>query len=142
MFVFYKLDGNNCPLGWVDLMGKCLKLLCGTKSFKNARTECSKNEADLASLDSNSLPQVVDYFERIRVRMTGYTTVSVGLSRVKRQWSWLDGRIYNQSLGFQGSKARLSWNKKNGKWGIEPSDMYNDLHLCEKMRGKTEFGNQ
>ena len=134
------IELSDCPHGWTNVAGKCFKLICREYSWRNARVKCLKAQADLASLhDENSLRSITQYLERILAHLSDSTRtmISVGLTRTKRRWSWLDGQQYNGTLGYKSFTADLVWKEKDGKWDFEESRnvYYNKLHLCVKSRG-------
>ena len=135
------IDYNSCPRGWMNMTGECFKLNCGADySWREGRVQCLKSQADLASLDENSLLLVSQYFERMQVRLAGFTAVSVGLSRTGRKWSWLDGRLYAGNLSLtQSRNAHLAWNKRDRRWDVDVMFNYNDLFLCKKSQGKYQM---
>ena len=139
-FCFFFLELSDCPRGWTNVSGKCFKLICGEYSWRNARVKCLKSQADLASLhDAKSFRSIAQYLERIREHLSGSTrtVISVGLTRTKRRWSWLDGQQYNGTLGYKSFTADLVWKERDRKWDFEESSnvYYNKIHLCVKSRG-------
>ena len=130
------------------MAGKCYKLFCEEKSFWNdARINCFKNEADLASLSNNKLDIIREYLEQVQVRRQfGAPSISIGLFRNENDWKWLDGRTYNGSIPFKRvTKARLAWSDEDNDWILEAAkkskeydyvEGKSDLYLCQKMRGE------
>ena len=134
-----ELSSYDCPLGWMNVTEKCFKFICGDYSWRNARVECLKAQADLASLhDENSFRSITHYLKLIHVHLSGSTraSISVGLTRTGRRWSWLNRMLYNRTLGYASNTADLVW-KGDGRWDFEESTnvCYNQIHLCEKGRG-------
>lgn len=106
--------------------------------WNDARINCLKNEADLASLSDKKLDIVKEYLEQLHVRRLGAGTISIGLFRIGNDWKWLNGKTYNDTIPFKGvTKARLAWNYEDNTWMLEAADT-SDLYFCEKMRGETK----
>ena len=129
------------------MAGKCYRLFCENKLLWNdARINCLKNEADLASLSNKKLDIVKEYLERVQVRLRGARTISIGLSRIGNEWKWLNGRTYNGTIPFKGvTKGRLAWSNEQNSWILEAAkknqeyehvEGKSDLHFCEKKRGE------
>ena len=120
-------------------------MFCEKKIWNDARIDCFKNEADLASLSNNKLNIAKEYLERVQVRLLGASTVSVGLLKIGQEWKWIDGESYNGSLAStRVTKGRLAWSNEENDWILKAAQhpVYqdvegtSDLYFCEKMRGE------
>ncbi|CAB4040858.1 Hypothetical predicted protein, partial [Paramuricea clavata] len=135
---------SKCEYGWTELAGKCYKLFCEKLKWDDARIDCFKNEADLASLSHNKLNIAKEYLERVHVRLRGAKTMSVGLSKIGQEWKWINGENYNGSVAStRVTKGHLAWSSvKENDWILKAAghshyqdvEVTSDLYLCEKMR--------
>ena len=131
---------SKCDYGWTELAGKCYKLFCNPDlNWNDARVNCFKSDGDLASLSHNKLNIVKEFLERVRVRLRGARTVSVGFLKIGQQWKWIHGENYNGNMSSKdGTKGRLVWSGNEIDWILEATSLYykSDLYLCEKNRGE------
>ena len=76
LYFFYRLDHGNCPPGYLDIMSKCLWLLCDKEYPTGAEYVCSRNLGTLASFDETSLARIAEYLNHIRATNFGINQVS------------------------------------------------------------------
>ncbi len=76
LYFFYRLDNGNCPPGYLDIMSKCLWLLCYYNNPTGAEYVCSRNFGTLASFDETGLARITEYLNHIRARNIGINQVS------------------------------------------------------------------
>lgn len=120
-------------------------MFCEKKIWNDARIDCFKNEAELASLSNNKLSIAIEYLERVQVRLLGAGTVLVGLFKIGQEWKWIDGESYNGSLAStRVTKGRLAWSNEENDWILKAAgdseyqdvEGTSDLYFCEEMRGE------
>lgn len=75
----------------------------------------------------------------IKVRDTGITKVTVGLSKRGQKWIWKDRSSHNNSEGAlrDHNYAYITWDEDGNKWILKDIDVTARLHLCERRGGKT-----
>ena len=76
IYFFYHLDNGNCPPRYLDIMSKCLWLLCDYQYPTGAEYVCSRKFGTLASFDETSFARIAEYLNHIRVRNIGISQVS------------------------------------------------------------------
>jgi hypothetical protein len=74
----FTLDNGNCPPGYLNIMNKCLWLMCGRGSPTYAEYGCSRTFGTLASLDETGMTRLAEYFDHIKL----IKAISVGNSQV------------------------------------------------------------
>ena len=114
-------------------------MFCEKLQWNDARIQCLKNEADLASLSNTKLNITKEYLERVQVRLGGARTLSVGLHKLNEEWKWLDGVRYNGDIESKlVTKSNLAWNNDRNDWILEPVDgeKKQDMYFCEKIKGE------
>jgi hypothetical protein len=72
----FTLDNGNCPPGYIDIMNKCLWLMCGVSFPTYAEYRCSRTFGTLASLDETGMTRLAKYLDHIKARSVGITQVS------------------------------------------------------------------
>ena len=72
----FTLDHGNCPPGYLNIMNKCLWLMCGGSSPTYAEYRCSRTFGTLASLDGTVMTRLGGYLDHIKARSIGITQVS------------------------------------------------------------------
>ena len=111
--------------------------------WNDARINCFKNEAELASLSHNKLEIVKEYLERVQVRLLGARTVAFGLFKPDLEWKWVNGDSFNGSVisstGIR--KSHLAWSNEKNDWNFKATEYeeWSDLYFCEKVHGETLF---
>lgn len=105
--------------------------------WNDARINCLKNEADLASFSNKEFVTIKEHLEQVQVHLLGARTISIGLYRINNNWKWLDGRAYNGTLPLERfTKGQLAWIDEENGWILKAAKFSkSDLYFCEKMRG-------
>ncbi|KAH1174878.1 CD209 antigen-like protein E [Mauremys mutica] len=132
----HNVSCSLCPYQWISNKGRCYYFSPTTSPWRNSRSSCQKEQADLVII--NDLEEQVFLSQRPR-----HLSYWIGLTDVAEEglWKWVDGTDLNQEKfwydpqpdNYQNEDCATLTNERNPLRNWNDDKCYKHLYyICEK----------